>query len=263
MREWMDFVRELSRGAFGEARNAGAAARSWALYFAIAVGAGLFMAMAGPFGTYSAPLAARAPFWIGAMLAGSVFGQAARLGLRRALREAAAPWPAAGAIALAVAAPGTLVVWALMRWLMPQAPATPLPLFLPVLAVSAAMTGIFVLTGMTRGARTQAGPQPARFLERMPPALRGGALFAVQAEDHYLRLHTSRGQALILMRLADAIAELDGLEGRQIHRSWWVARDGFDGTKRDQGKVLLTLKNGVLAPVSRPNVAALREASWI
>ena len=39
--------------------------------------------------------------------------------------------------------------------------------------------------------------------------LRGAEIFAVEAEDHYLRLHTSRGSDLILMRLSDAVAELE------------------------------------------------------
>jgi DNA-binding LytR/AlgR family response regulator len=74
---------------------------------------------------------------------------------------------------------------------------------------------------------TQAGPQPPKFLERLPLKLRGAEVWAVEAEDHYLRLHTSKGQDLILMRLADAVAELEGIEGAQVHRSWWVARDAI------------------------------------
>ena len=57
------------------------------------------------------------------------------------------------------------------------------------------------------------GAAPAKFLDRIPLKLRGGELYAVQAEDHYLRLHTSKGSDLILLRLADAVAELEGIEG--------------------------------------------------
>src|SRR5258708_5237804 len=46
-----------------------------------------------------------------------------------------------------------------------------------------------------------AAPPPPKFLERLPLKLRGAEVWAVEAEDHYLRLHTSRGQDLILMRL--------------------------------------------------------------
>lgn len=101
-----------------------------------------------------------------------------------------------------------------------------------------------------------------KFLERLPLRLRGADLWAVEAEDHYLRLHTSRGQDLILMRLADAVAELDGLEGAQVHRSWWVARAALTDVKLGDGRATLTLKDGAQVPVSRTYAKALREAGW-
>ena len=68
-------------------------------------------------------------------------------------------------------------------------------------------------------------PRRSPFLDRLPLRLRGATIRAVQAEDHYLRLHTDRGSDLILMRLSDAVSELEGLEGARTHRSWWVARE--------------------------------------
>jgi len=106
-------------------------------------------------------------------------------------------------------------------------------------------------------------PAPSvRFLERLPPKLKGAVLYAVSAEDHYLRLHTSKGSDLILMRLSDALVELEGLEGAQTHRSWWVAKEAVESARREGDRVMLTLKGGVEAPVSRPNVRPLREAGW-
>ncbi len=109
-----------------------------------------------------------------------------------------------------------------------------------------------------------AGAPNARvaFTDRLPAKLRGAVIYAVSAEDHYLRLYTSKGDDLILMRLSDAIGELEGLEGAQTHRSWWVARGAVETTRRDGDKVVLVLKGGAEAPVSRPNVRALREAGW-
>jgi DNA-binding LytR/AlgR family response regulator len=85
----------------------------------------------------------------------------------------------------------------------------------------------------------------------------------VEAEDHYLRLHTSKGQDLILMRLADAVAELDGIEGAQVHRSWWVAREAITDAKRGDGRATLTLRDGAEVPVSRTYAGMLRERGWI
>jgi DNA-binding LytR/AlgR family response regulator len=84
----------------------------------------------------------------------------------------------------------------------------------------------------------------------------------VEAEDHYLRLHTSKGQDLILMRLADALAELDGLQGARTHRSWWVARAAVRQVERADGRATLTLEGGLQVPVSRVHIKILREAGW-
>jgi hypothetical protein len=105
--------------------------------------------------------------------------------------------------------------------------------------------------------------EPPKFLERLPLRLRGGEVWAVEAEDHYLRLHTSKGQDLILMRLADAVTELEGIEGAQVHRSWWIARDAITGAERGDGRATLTLKDGAQVPVSRTYARTLRERGWI
>ena len=134
-------------------------------------------------------------------------------------------------------------------------------LVLTVTAISAAMITLNILA--ERQGMTSAGPQPAKFLERLPLKLRGADVWAVEAEDHYLRLHTSKGQDLILMRLSDAIDELEGIEGAQVHRSWWVARDAIAEARRGDGRATLTLKDGAEAPVSRSYARVLRERGWI
>ena len=106
------------------------------------------------------------------------------------------------------------------------------------------------------------GALPPRFLTRLPSRFADAELWAVEAQDHYLRVHTSRGDDLILMRLADALVELDGLEGARTHRSWWVARDAVMGVERGDGRATLSLKGGLQAPVSRAYAKALREAGW-
>jgi len=64
-------------------------------------------------------------------------------------------------------------------------------------------------------------PSPAaRFMERLPVKFRGARLYAVSSEDHYLRVHTDRGEELILMRLSDALRELSEADGVQTHRGW-------------------------------------------
>ena len=135
----------------------------------------------------------------------------------------------------------------------------------PVLMVSAAMTALNYLADrnppQTHAAAELGAAAPA-FLERLPIRLRGAEIYAVEAQDHYLRLHTSKGADLILMRLSDAIEELEGIEGAQTHRSWWVARDGVDDARRADGRATIRLKDGAEVPVSRTFVRALRQSGW-
>jgi hypothetical protein len=144
-------------------------------------------------------------------------------------------------------------------------------LYVLVLGISVAIAAVGWLVerafddrpgAITHAPAPGAAPTPVRFFERLPAKLRGAALYAVSSEDHYLRLHTSKGSDLILMRLSDAISELEGLEGAQTHRSWWVAREAVESARRDGDRVTLVLKSGAEAPVSRPNVKPLREAGW-
>nr|WP_255714076.1 LytTR family DNA-binding domain-containing protein [Pelagibacterium xiamenense] len=62
------------------------------------------------------------------------------------------------------------------------------------------------------------------------------------------------------MRLADAIAETDGVAGLQIHRSHWVAASAVAGLERRNGKTFVALRSGALLPVSRSYLAAARAA---
>jgi len=104
---------------------------------------------------------------------------------------------------------------------------------------------------------------PLAFADRLPPKFRVAEIHAVSAENHYLRVHTSAGEAMILMRLADAIRELAALQGMQTHRSWWVAKQGLAGAATGDGRVTLKLKSGAEAPVSRTYAKAVKDAGWL
>jgi hypothetical protein len=138
--------------------------------------------------------------------------------------------------------------------------------FPTTLVTSLAITALALIIRRRTPMHTHAAPAGApapKFLARLPERLRGSELWAVEAQDHYLRLHTSAGQDLILMRLTDAIAELEGIEGAQTHRSWWVARAAVTETERAEGRAILTLKDGSRIPVSRSYARLLRDEGWI
>lgn len=126
-------------------------------------------------------------------------------------------------------------------------------------------TGAYVLSEMTQKDATAAeDTNPvAGFLERLPVKYRTADLHAISSEDHYLRVHTSLGEELILMRLADAVRELNGAEGLQVHRSWWVAKSGVTDEKRVDGRSLLVLPSGTEVPISRSYRGKAKDAGLI
>ncbi len=235
---------------------------------AVAAGAGAILALTGGFGTGSAPLWLRLAYWIPVMLMGGLWGQVCSQLIERWIDLDERPWLTVVALTAAITGPVSVLVWFVTGLIFQQKiyPLGLLPLMVgPVLTVTAALSTINVFVGKSQPIQThaaQTGTAPARFPDRLPMKLRGAAIRAVQAEDHYLRIHTDRGSDLILMRLSDALDELEGLEGAQTHRSWWVAREAVRDVARGDGRATLTLEGGVTVPVSRRYAKALRDAGW-
>ncbi len=274
MRERGDAMREQPAGAVREAPNADPFLR---LIGASLVVGGL-LAFFAPFGTDEMPIGLRFAYWPPIILVGTLIGY----GLTRWSQSwtwlpERSIWRAP-LLATLVAAPMTAIVL-LANSIFFGAVLTPVTwlwMFGIVWVISAAMTALSSLIVTAHQAEVMAfhpaaepvapaaAPPPrARFLDRLPEKIRGGALYAVEAEDHYLRAHTSKGSDLILMRMADAEAELEGVEGLRVHRSWWVARAGVTAARREGDRIILTLKSGAEAPVSRANVSAVRSAGWV
>jgi hypothetical protein len=230
----------------------------------------VFLGVSGAFTGAEVPLLTRLLYWVPVMMIGAVVGRVTAALVSRIPRATANEWVFGLLLAVALTIPVTLVIWLYTSVFFGQRITLgSLPFFAgAVFVVSLAMTAIMMMVARP-GRLTHAplcddetAPAPVRFLERLPPKLKGAVLYAISAEDHYLRLHTSKGSDLILMRMSDAIAELEGLEGAQTHRSWWVARDAVESTRRDGDRLTLILKGGAEAPVSRPNIRPLREAGW-
>ena len=252
-------------------------ARTLLIELTVIVAIGVLLALLGPFGSFESPLADRLVYWLGLGVGGylifrPIMTAAATIADRLDLPEAGA-WIAG---LLLAAMPMSLLVWAVA----PVRPAGPptlgalLAVYTNVLIVGAVVTLVywFVSRGERKGTRSapaqlplplagDAGPTPA-FLGRLPPHL-GRELLALEMEDHYVRAHTAAGSTLILLRLRDAVTELAGVDGMQVHRSWWVARGAVERPVIDGRNVRLKLKGGIEAPVARNSVEALRAAGWL
>ena len=235
---------------------------------------GLLLGFAGPFGSYPAyPTATRYAFWLGLTMAGAVAAVAADAMLPRTRLRAGAVRVAA--VALVSAVPMTFVVAWTMSLVQPGRVFAPqqLPaLFAAVAAVQLLVAYATTITAPTAedaeaGGRTPAPPQPrteatpAAFppalLSRLPPGI-GSDIIALETEDHYLRVHALGGSALILMRMADAVALLDPRLGAQVHRRWWVAQAAVTGVRTEGQKLFLCLVDKTLVPVGRTFSAAAK-----
>ena len=96
----------------------------------------------------------------------------------------------------------------------------------------------------------------------LSPSFRGPIL-ALQSEDHYVRVHGEKDGELLLMRLRDAIAQMHGVNGAQVHRSWWVAQEAMASVERSGRNWGIVLKNGTVAPVARDTVPRLQASGLL
>jgi hypothetical protein len=89
-------------------------------------------------------------------------------------------------------------------------------------------------------------------------------LHAIVAEDHYLRLHFANGrQPLVLYRFGDAVRELAGVDGQQVHRGAWVAAAARPQALRDGRKWRLQLENGTMIAISDTYLPLVRRRGWL
>lgn len=247
--------------------------RSWKPLLA-AISVGLFLGFTGPFGSYPAfPTGIRYAFWLGLAVVGMAAVVAAdtalpltRLGAR-AIRT--------GAVALVSALPMTFVVAWTMSLVQPGRVYTPQQL--PALFAAVAVIQLLIACATIITARPAEGAEgsghqsacpesgaetlpdifPPALLSRLPPGI-GSDVIALETEDHYLRVHAAGGSALILMRMADAVALIDPRLGVQVHRRWWVAQAAVAGMRMEGQKLSLRLINDALVPVGRTFAAAAK-----
>lgn len=100
-------------------------------------------------------------------------------------------------------------------------------------------------------------PVRTGFRALMPYHL-GTDVLSLSSEDHYVRVVTERGNALIRYRFSDALSEVKGLPGIQVHRSHWVSIRAIDRVVASGKAYRLILSNGTELPVSRTNVGVLK-----
>ena len=228
---------------------------------------GLFLAAVAPFGTAEAPTAFRYLYWQLAMVGGGVIAALIEPVLFNRLRGR----PRLFVLAQLAAMTPAIAIWVSLLPVIVFGARISAGRILEVLPdVLTINVAVVVLAWLTRKALNRRdapgtapeGLAPAAIRTRLPPRLARARLVAVEAEDHYLRIRTEAGSALVLMRLGDALEALSELDGFRTHRSWWVARPAVETVRWKGGRGALTLSDGSSAPVSRTYAAALKGTDW-
>ncbi len=239
--------------------------RQTAIELFLMVAIGIVLGLLGPFGSDALPAAARLAYWVTFIVLGyAIFRPVAALGRALAAETRVPGWLSVALVALVAALPlsaliatATIMVrgrslWEGERFLVLYAQVAAIGLAIHLLMQALARPGAAAGPVDAAPAAPEATPMTPpgdAFLRRLPPRL-GRDLLCLEMEDHYVRAHTRLGSELILMRLSDAVTELDGA-GAQVHRSWWVAHGAATALERDGRNARLRLVNGRVVPVSR------------
>ena len=235
---------------------------------ALLVGAGVFMSFLAPFGTDERPVLVRIAYWPTVIVGGGVIGIAIDV---LAGRRLGGFWPRLIADSLLMTPPVAALVYAVSWGMLGPQSAQPhiASLLVQVFVVS---FGVMLLRQLAwRGAWNARAKTPApdeaidpssAFRQRLSAKRRSARLIAVEAQDHYLRVHTDAGDELVTARFSDALLELASLAGYQTHRSWWVAAGAIEAVRWRRGRGELRLTCGLTVPVSRTYSAVLKREGW-
>jgi hypothetical protein len=238
---------------------------AWRRDLALAAFMAVFFTLIGPFGSYAEPLPRRFAQCVAYSFIGlPVWAPCFRILLWLAERRNIPQLIARPLAALIVTGPVALAVWLVAILGGGRTPPNPLSIWLQVSAIAlpVALASALLRQRAPPPSPDPAADQPPRLHARLPAAV-DAPILALQGEDHYVRVHTQKGSALILMRMSDAIAELDGQPGLQVHRSWWVARAAVAGAAKTGRRAEITLSNGLSVPVARNAMPQARAAGYL
>ena len=237
-----------------------------ALDLALLASLGLVMTALGPYRTLEVPDLLRAAYWLIAVIGAGSFGILVDSTLGPRIRGF---WLRIAAVALVATLPITPFIYLLNAYML-DLPRRPWLLwqlagqvFVVALLIMALRALVWRRIVETRTIVVPPLPEAERaFRLRLSAKRRGARLIALEAEDHYVRVHTDAGAELVAMRFAEALDELALAHGYRLHRSWWASADAIETVRWRRGTGEARLAGGLTAPVSRSCATALKDAGW-
>jgi len=233
------------------------------------VAASLLLAIGAPFSTDYMSAATRAFYWPLMIGIAFVLGGYLRYLFSRSEQNSRRPmrWAVIGVLFALIYTPLIWLVTDVILRLSDISLREMLSLYPDILAfsVTVAMVEGYFSSAAKPASEPEAEPkeqsysQP-RLFERLEDS-DGLQVVRLTVNDHYVVVTLDNGRSeRILMRLRDAVAELDSLEGFYTHRSHWVNRAFITSSYRKGGRDFVTVSDGEDIPVSRTYRPQLVEA---
>ena len=211
------------------------------LWFLVTVA---LLAYLGPFGTWaSLAVSDRVMFWATTVGANWIIGHVVFVGVTRTFRARTWPtWTGLVLAALVSALPGTGMVWLAVTVYLgyqPSGVSGAAGLYTQVFVfhlIIGSLVFVFIDRRLRRRETREEPSSPAENADAVPrpaseapllarlPARSRAELLHLRMQDHYVEVHTAAGSELLLLRFRDALREVQGVNGLQVHRSHWVAR---------------------------------------
>ncbi|MEM8725627.1 MAG: LytTR family DNA-binding domain-containing protein [Pseudomonadota bacterium] len=232
---------------------------------AMVVIGGLVLGSIGPFGDYiRLDLAARIGIWTLYCLVGMALYVGAYALVRRPIGIDHAVACLAAAVGLATPPMFLLIEifgFALLDRPWPRSwPAAGLAM-VEIAMIGGLMLGAYLALASLWRTRTDV-PTAGRMVTRLISGGDEATVISVEAEGHYSRVYTAKGDWLESRSLSETVAALDPQSGALVHRSWWVRRDEVDRIVRFGSAHQLLLSNGQRVPLARRRRKQLRQLGW-
>ncbi|MEE9389237.1 MAG: LytTR family DNA-binding domain-containing protein [Paracoccaceae bacterium] len=246
--------------ALRELRHDFSSVKLWAAIIAV----GFILGLSGPFDTLNLmPFGPRIVYWI--IIATSTFATGAfvHAALFHILpRKRRWDWGFVLASGAATGV-GVCILLLLLNWvalgLSPFSNYYVVGMFADTMVISLVVSALLSAIGDQKPHAKAQTETP--LLSRLSPVKRGPVI-SLSVQDHYVNVTTTKGTSMVLMRLRDAISEVQNIPGLQVHRSHWVASSRIKSATRLGDKGVLTLSDGREIPVSRTYIKHLKQAGW-